>query len=151
MKAPYKKTWTGVRWLLLARGACGSGRLWGACAQSDGGLALSRRGHVHPRSGFGHGRLCSNAYPPSGSPLGVFLLSSSLVFMFIPLVAACFSYIFIPRVFSRIVFLCHRLRLCDAFSGAAAAAAGRGSPPPPRPAWGLGLVGVLLEGHRLEE
>ena len=99
MKAPCKNTWTGVRWLLLARGACGSGRLWGACAQSDGGLALSRRGHVHPRSGFGHGRLCSNAYPPSGSPLGVFLFSSSLVFMFIPLVAACFSYIFTPRVF----------------------------------------------------
>ena len=32
---------------------------------------------------------------------------------------------------ARIVFLCHRLRLCDGFSGAAAAAAGRGSPPPP--------------------
>ena len=27
MKAPYKNTWTGVRWLLLARGACGSDRL----------------------------------------------------------------------------------------------------------------------------
>ena len=115
MKAPCKNTWTGVRWLLLARGACGSGRLWGACAQSDGGLALSRRGHVHPRSGFGHGRLCSNAYPPSGSPLGVFLFSSSLVFMFIPLVAACFSYIFTPRVFFLassfcvIVFVCATL------------------------------------------
>ena len=102
MKAPCKNTWTGVRWLLLARGACGSGRLWGACAQSDGGLALSRRGHVHPRSGFGHGRLCSNAYPPSGFPLGVFLWPSSLVFLFIPLAAFVSS-------FCVIVFVCATL------------------------------------------
>ena len=27
MKAPFKNFWTGVRWLLLARGACGSDRL----------------------------------------------------------------------------------------------------------------------------
>ena len=102
MKAPCKNTWTGVRWLLLARGACGSGRLWGACAQSDGGLALSRRGHVHPRSGFGHGRLCSTAYPPSGFPLGVFLWPSSLVFLFIPLAALVSS-------FCVIVFVCATL------------------------------------------
>ena len=102
MKAPCKNTWTGVRWLLLARGACGSGRPWGACAQSDGGLALSRRGHVHPRSGFGHGRLCSTAYPPSGFPLGVFLWPSSLVFLFIPLAALVSS-------FCVIVFVCATL------------------------------------------
>ena len=80
----------------------GSGRLWGACAQSDGGLALSRRGHVHPRSGFGHGRLCSTAYPPSGFPLGVFLWPSSLVFLFIPLAALVSS-------FCVIVFVCATL------------------------------------------
>ena len=47
-------------------------------------------------------------------------------------VAIVSSFSFHSPCCARIVFLCHRLRLCDAFSGAAAAAAGRGSPPPPR-------------------
>ena len=46
-------------------------------------------------------------------------------------VAIVSSFSFHSPCCARIVFLCHRLRLCDAFSGAAAAAAGRGSPPPP--------------------
>ena len=41
-------------------------------------------------------------------------------------VAIVSSFSFHSPCCARIVFLCHRLRLCDAFSGAAAAAAGRG-------------------------
>ena len=54
-------------------------------------------------------------------------------------VAIVSSFSFHSPCCARIVFLCHRLRLCDAFSGAAAAAAGRGSPPPP----GAGVRGVV--------
>ena len=62
-------------------------------------------------------------------------------------VAIVSSFSFHSPCCARIVFLCHRLRLCDAFSGAAAAAAGRGSPPPPGAACERRWVDIDLREH----
>ena len=89
--------------------------------------------------GSGTGACALTPTLPRGLRWGSFCshrLSCLCSFPLLLLVSPIFS---LPVFFSRIVFLCHRLRLCDAFSGAAAAAAGRGSPPPP----GAGVRGVV--------
>ena len=65
-------------------------------------------------------------------------------------VAIVSSFSFHSPCCARIVFLRHRLRLCDAFSGAAAAAAGRGSPPPPGAACERRWVDIDLRHSRNE-
>ena len=126
MKAPFKNNWTGVRWLLRAHGACGSD------SPSNGfeeGVA-DRGAHVLNANVCWRFRDVETHTVSVGSGTGPCAITPTLPRgIFVVIVSRVSSH---SPCCARIFFLHYRLRLCDAFSGAAAAAAGRGSPPPPR-------------------